>query len=233
VVEEVIREHGNAWTLVLRPQGHAGLSFQPGQFAWLTIWNSPFADKEHPFSFSSSAAQPQRLAFTIKALGDFTSRIQDVRPGERVYLDGPHGGFSIERHPHATGYVFIAGGIGVTPIMSMLRTLADRGDQRPLLLIYANKDWDSVTFREQIDGLQDRLNLQVVHVLENPPQGWEGERGYVTPAMLDRYLPKNRAKDVHEIFICGPQVMMDAVERALVEMGIALGDFHSERFDLV
>ena len=50
-VEQVIQERGNAWTLALRPDGHAGLPFSPGQFAWLTIWDSPFSDREHPFSF--------------------------------------------------------------------------------------------------------------------------------------------------------------------------------------
>jgi predicted ferric reductase len=127
----------------------------------------------------------------------------------------------------------VAGGIGITPMMSMMRTLADLGDRRPLLLIYANRDWESVTFREEIEELQDRLTLRVVHVLERPPQAWQEEAGYVNAEILDRYLPGNREKDVHEIFICGPQPMMDAVEKALVDMGIALGDFHSERFDLV
>lgn len=233
VVEKVIEERGSAWTLALRPLGHQGMKFMPGQFAWLTARSSPFADAEHPFSFSSSAAESGRLAFTIKELGDFTRSIKDLQPGEKVYLDGPFGAFSVDRHPHARGFVFIAGGVGITPMMSMLRTLADRGDRRPLLLIYANKDWEGVIFREEIEALEPRLDLKVVHVLEDPPQGWQGEQGFVTPAILDRYLPPDRRRDVHEIFICGPQPMMDAVEKALVGLGVDLGDFHSERFDLV
>jgi hypothetical protein len=84
VVEEVRKERGDAWTLTLRPEGHAGMTFHPGQFAWLTLRNSPFADREHPFSFSSSAARPGELAFTIKERGDFTRQIGQVRPGARV-----------------------------------------------------------------------------------------------------------------------------------------------------
>ena len=127
VVAEVKPERGNAWTLTLRPEGHAGMTFHPGQFAWLTLRSSPFADREHPFSFSSSAEQPERLGFTIRELGDFTRQIGQVRPGERVYLDGPHGAFTTDRHDHAAGFIFIVGGVGITPIMSILRTLADRG----------------------------------------------------------------------------------------------------------
>lgn len=230
-VQDVIQERGNAWTLALRPDGHKGLTFSPGQFAWLTIWDSPFSDREHPFSFSSSAAQPERLAFTIKELGDFTARIRQVQPGQAVYLDGPHGAFSIDRHPDAPGYVFIAGGVGITPMMSMLRTLADRGDRRPLLLIYASKTWDAVTFREEIEGLEKRLNLRVAHVLEKAHEGWAGETGFVNADILRRYLPDNSAECEH--FICGPEPMMNAVEKTLNQLGVPFAQFHSERFNLV
>lgn len=135
-VKSVQQERGNAWTLNLAPIGHSGARFSPGQFAWITVNRSPFADVEHPFSFSSSAEQHHVLGFTIKALGDFTERIHAFPPGARVYLDGPFGAFSMDRRPNARAFLFIAGGIGITPIMSMLRTMCDRGDRRPCLLIY-------------------------------------------------------------------------------------------------
>jgi len=230
VVEEVRRERGSAWTVQVRPDGHKGLSFQPGQFAWLTAWTSPFSIEEHPFSFSSSAANTRSLAFTIKALGDFTRRVREIQPGQRVYLDGPYGAFSIDRHP-AAGYVFIAGGVGITPVMSMLRTLADRGDQRPLLLLYANRSWDDIIFREEIEQLRQRLRLTVVHALEAPPEGWTGERGFLTREVLDRRLPADRRTLQH--FVCGPDLMREVVEKALYRLGIPLSQVHAERFDLV
>ncbi len=233
LVERVTPERGNAWTLTIKPSGHAGIKFMPGQFSWLTAGKSPFADAEHPFSISSSAARSDSLDFTIKQLGDFTSTIKDLQPGQKIYLDGPFGAFSIDRHPHAPQFAFIAGGVGITPIMSMLRTLADRGDQRPLLLIYANKDWESVIFREEIESLEAKLNLTVVHVLDDHPPDWAGETGFVTQSMLDRYLPKEKERDTVEVFICGPPPMMNAVESALTKIGIPIGDFHSERFNLV
>ena len=232
-VDHVKAERGNAWTLTVEPVEHSGMNFIPGQFAWLTAWESPFADGEHPFSISSSAAQNEKLSFTIKELGDFTSTIKDMKKGQKVYLDGPFGAFSINRHPHAKGYVFIAGGIGITPIMSMLRTMKDRADTRPLVLIYGNNKWEEITFREEIAELERHLNLKVIHVLAFPPEDWQGEQGFITAEILDRYLPEERKTNVYEVFLCGPPLMMDIVEQLLPEVGVSLGDFHSERFDLV
>ena len=232
-VVQVNRERNNTWTVVLKPKGHAGMRFMPGQFAWLTAWSSPFSDREHPFSISSSAERPDQLSFTIKEFGDFTRRIKDLQPGMQVYLDGPFGAFSVDRHPHAEGFIFIAGGVGITPIMSMLRTLADRNETRPLLLIYANKDWENVIFREEIEQLQDCLDLTVVHVLEKVPEGLLSEQGYVNRTLLERHLPKDLRRNSREIFICGPEPMMKAVEKHLVDLGLWVGDFHSERFNLV
>ena len=232
-VESVRAERGGSWTVSLRPVGHAGIHFMPGQFAWLTLGKSPFAEAEHPFSFSSSAGQPDRPGFTIKALGDFTRTVPDLQPGTPVYLDGPFGHFSIDRQPHAEEYVFIAGGVGITPIMSMLRTLAERGEKRPLLLFYASREWESVTFREELEGLTTRLNLEIVHVLEKPHDGWTGEQGYLSQAVLAKHLPQEWDRNAIEVFVCGPPPMMVAVERALLQMGVPLGDIHSERFNLV
>jgi predicted ferric reductase len=138
---------------------------------------------------------------SIRNLGDFTS-------GKRVYLDGPYGAFTIGNP--ADMHVLIAGGIGITPMMSMIRTLADRGDSRPVILFYGSKDWESITFREDLETLNARLDLTIGHVLENPPTGWTGERGFITAEMLKRHLPPPYAE--LEYFICGPNVMMDAIE---------------------
>ena len=175
-LSEVRKERGDTTTLVMQPDGHAGFRFKPGQFGWLTVWGSPFKITGHPFSFSSSAeATDGRVEMSIRNLGDFTSEIHKVPVGKRVYLDGPYGAFTIGNP--ADMHVLIAGGVGVTPMMSMIRTLADRGDKRPVILLYGSKDWESITFREELEALKKRLNLTVVHVLANPPAGWTGETG--------------------------------------------------------
>ena len=230
-VVAVNAERGQAWSLTLRAKGHHGLRFNPGQFAWLTLWHSPFLAKDHPFSFSASAERPELLRFTIKELGDFTATIKQAVPGQLAWLDGPHGAFSVDRYPHAPGYVFIAGGIGITPMMSMLHTLADRRDPRPLLLLYANRDLDSITFREEIEQLAPRLNLRVAHVLDRPPENWTGESGFINDAVLQRQLPEEFT-DL-DYFICGPPPMMNAVEQLLLRRGIPFGQIHTERFNLV
>ena len=230
-VTDVRPERGRVWTLVLKPDGHRGLRFMSGQFAWLTLGDSPFHLKEHPFSFASSAEQGAFLEFTIKEFGDFTNSIKDRKPGEIAYLDGPYGVFSAERYPQSPGFVFIAGGVGIAPIMRMLRTLADRHDQRPMLLIYGNQDWERVIFREELATLQKRLSLRVVHVLTDPPTDWEGARGFINQELLSKNLPDKYGEI--EYFICGPTPMKKAAERALHNLQISVNRIHSELFDLV
>jgi predicted ferric reductase len=229
-VTEVRSERGDSSTLVMQPDGHPGFRFSPGQFGWLTLWGSPFQITAHPFSFSSSAAAADgRVEMSIRNLGDFTSGIDKVPVGQRVYLDGPYGAFTIGKP--ADMHVLIAGGVGVTPMMSMIRTLADRGDQRPVVLLYGSKNWDSITFREELEALKARLKLTIVHVLADPPAGWTGEQGFINAEMFKRHLPPPFAD--HEYFICGPNVMMDAIEKALGEMNVPMSKYHSERYSFV
>ncbi len=231
LVEEVIPQRGNVWTLALRSRGHEGMHFQPGQFAWITLDISPFRMREHPFSMSSSAVNPDRLEFSIKALGDFTNQIKDVKPGTKAYLDGPYGVFTSDRYEDSAGFVLIAGGIGVTPIMSILVTAAERQDDRPFLLIYASKTWSDVTFREELEELRTQLDLTIVHVIKEPPENWQGETGYVDRELLAKYIPRHRGS--RHYFICAAPVMMDAVEAALHDLEVPVTNVHMEHYNLV
>ncbi len=222
-------ERGAIWSLALEPVGHAGLRFEPGQFAWLTARRSPFAAHEHPFSFSSSSERHDTVEFAIKELGDFTATIHDLPAGLQVYVDGPYGAFSPDRHSDANHLMLIAGGSGIAPMMSILRTMVDRGDTTPVTLLYGTWDWESAGFREELAALQNRLNLRVVHTVEHPPADWQGETGYVTRDMLARYLPGDRAG--LRVYLCGPIGMLDAVEPALESLGVPAARIHLERFD--
>jgi predicted ferric reductase len=225
----VTPERGETTTLALRPPEGAGFAFAPGQFAWFAIGRSPFSLTQHPFSFSSSAER-EEVEVAVKALGDFTSGVHALEPGTTVYVDGPHGVFSMDQD-EGPGFGFLAGGVGIAGLISMVRTMADRGDVRPAVLVYANRDWEGVAFREELEALQGRLDLTVVHVLEHPPEGWTGESGYVTADVLQRHLPPGYRR--FQYFICGPDPMMDAAEAALVQRGVPAERVHTERFDMV
>jgi predicted ferric reductase len=231
LVEEVRQERGDVWTLALRPRGHEGFRFEPGQFAWITLGISPFRMREHPFSMSSSGDNTERIEFSIKALGDFTKRIKDVEPGTKAFLDGPYGVFTTDRYEDTAGFVLIAGGIGITPMISMLLTHAERQDERPYILIYASKTWDDITFREELHELQQKLDLTVVHVLKDPPEDWSGETGYVDKELLERHIPKRRG--TRQYFICASPKMMDQVEAALHQLEVPTTNIHMEHFNLV
>jgi len=230
-VVDLYKEHGNCWSIEVEPFGHKGMCYKPGQFAWLTLNNSPYNVKEHPFSFSSSAENCSKIVFTIKELGDFTRTIKDTNLGDTVYLDGPYGTFSVDNYPGAPGFVFIAAGIGIAPVMSMLRTLADRHDQRPLWLIDFNREPEDVIFREELETMKECLNLQLTHVLTKPPTQWKGATGHITESLLRKYLPADLA--AYEYFICGVKPMSDAAQKELHTMKVPLSKIHFELFDMV
>lgn len=230
-VVDVRPERGQVHTLTLEPDDHRGLQFAPGQFAWLTLRASPYAMREHPFSIASSAARSDRIELSIKALGDFTSTIGTVRKGEIAWVDAPYGTFGVDLRPDAEGYVFIVGGIGIAPALSMLRTLADRGERRPLWMFYGNRAWDRVAFREELEHLVQVLPLRLIHILQEPPADWQGEQGLITEELCARHLPATRAR--LEYFICGPTPMTHVAEIALAHLGVPAERVHSEIFDWV
>jgi predicted ferric reductase len=229
-VERVTAERDRTTVLTLRPVGHDGLRFEPGQFAWITVGRSPFSVTSHPFSFCSSAELNGSVEVAIKDAGDFSSSVATVEPGTEVYLDGPHGVFSIDQYEGA-GFGLIAGGVGIAPALSMLETLADRADVRPVVLFAGNRNSDSIILRDRINRLATRLNLTAVHVLEEPPPDWPGETGYIDADILARYLPTSFRR--FQYFACGPTPMLAAVETALVGIGAPADRIHTERFDWV
>lgn len=224
-------ERGGVHTLKLAPQRRGLAHWKPGQFAWLSIGRSPFALKEHPFTISSPPEAGPELTFSIKPLGDDTARLIKIPTGTRAYVDGPYGAFSIDREPDAPGFVMIAGGIGITPIFANLKALALRGDPRPVILIYANKDLSGASFREELDALRTKLDLTIVHIPEDPPDDWDGEAGFIDEKVLARNLPPQSRTWPH--LMCGPGPMLDAARKALRARGVPLMEIDTEVFDLV
>jgi len=222
-------EISDGFTLVLEPDGHRFNKWRSGQFTWVTVGDSPFSMQQHPFSLASSPLQGQ-VELTMKAFGDFTSAAAKLEPGTRIWLEGPYGAFYHEPEKH-TGAVFVAGGVGITPIMSMLRTARESNDPSPYLLIYGNKNWDDIIFREELEAMEKLINLKVVHVLEEAHEGWKGEEGFIDEDVLRRHVPEDR--EAYAYYICGPEKMIDLSESSLRDLGVPAPQIFSERFNMV
>lgn len=228
-----VAELGDSHTLTLRPDGHPGFVFEPGQFAWVCTGKTPFHKDRHPISMSSPAYDEPGcpIAFTIKALGDWSGEIvPTLQPGHRVWLDGPYGVFTADRC-QGPGYVLIGGGAGIAPLFSICQTLALRGDSRPVYLFFGGHDSSRLIFREQLRELAQRMNLHTVFALEEPEPEWTGERGYITAEMLQKYLPAQFRR--FPFFICGPEPMVASLEKILPALGVPAAQIQTERFVMV
>jgi predicted ferric reductase len=216
------------WELTVEPAGRAPLSFKPGQFVWLTLDRSPFSLCEHPFSIASAPGDKDGVAFVIKQVGDFTNRIGAIKPGASAYLDGPHGSLVLGDRP-ADGITFIAGGVGIAPILSMLRQAALDGDTRPMTLLYGNRVAEQILYADELAKLQETLTLDITHVLTEPPDDWDGETGVLDSSTIARLCGAKETSG--QLFvICGPPPMIDGTEAALKQLGVPARQILSEKF---
>lgn len=217
------------WSVRVEPEAGQALSFRAGQFAFLTIADSSFSLEQHPFSVASSARRDDHLEFAVKELGDFTSTIGTIPTGQTAWVDGAYG--SMHLPDDDSGLFLVAGGIGISPILSMIRTLRDEGRRVPVVLVYAADRIEELAYEPELDALVDELDLTIVRVLADPPADWDGEVGFVTDELVTRHLPEGAATEWHSV-ACGPPPMMEVVERALLASGMPLDRIHSERFDI-
>lgn len=214
--------------LTLDADGHRPATFLPGQFAWLDVGRHPLPVRDHPFSIASSPAELPTLRLLIKARGDFTGSIDRIAPGARAFLDYPHGAFT----PQVRAWdslLLVAGGIGVAPMFSILRALADAGDTRPVTLVYgANHEADFVG-RDELARLRDRLRLDL-HLFVDQPSNDATLRPRAE--LLPQITASARsAQERLLVMICGPVGMPRAVEAVLRAEGVPREAIVYERFD--
>ncbi len=237
VVRELRPETSTVSTLVLEPRrdrrqrGYRTLAFAPGQFAWIRL-NPSIGAQEHPFTIASSAHVGLWTEFTIRHTGDFTNELRQLRPGSPVWVDGPHGAFTLDLR-RCTGLVMIAGGVGITPMMSMLRTLAHRRDRRPHRLVVVARTLDDLLFRAELSELQQRLDLTVIELLRAPPPSWTGASGAVDEELLTALLPGAFRRNQLDYYLCGPPAMVTDVLTVLDGLDVPPPRIHTEQFDLV
>jgi predicted ferric reductase len=197
--------------------------FEAGQFAIINflakgMWTS------HPFSFSA-APNGKTLRFTIKALGDFTEKARGLKPGIPVLIDGPLGHFTREK-ARTNKYLFIAGGVGITPIMGMIDALTKGQKQEDIVLIYGNKTATQIPFRSSLSKLPIKAHYVISDkngsALEN-----DMTPGYIDREKIERLSPDYLSRD---IFLCGPPAMCESVVTELQTLGIEKSRIHFERF---
>lgn len=216
------------WELVAEPRNGQVIDFKAGQFVWLNVGHSPFSLNENPFSIASAPTTRNHLAFVIKEVGDFTRRLGDIMPGTIAFVDGPHGNMTIERR-RSSGIALYAGGVGIAPMLAILRQLRDNGDPRPIVLLYANRCVDQIVYRDELDEMCRQLDLRIEHFLSEPPQSWTGRRGLIDrDALHDTFAGRGPTTWLH--VICGPMAMIENIEAALLAMGVPSRQIISERF---
>ncbi len=232
-VIEVKPEADDVWSVTMAPPKGSGkvYDYVPGQFHFVTFHrDKSLPEEEHHWTISSSPTERGFVSSTIKALGDFTSTIGRTKPGDTATVHGPFGRFSYRFHPDEKDLVFIAGGIGVTPLRSMLRHMQDAREDRSVLFIYANPDEKSVVFKNELESIAqgEFPKLELVHVLENPGEQWAGERGLIDREKIQR-LCGNKLKTAG-FYVCGSPGLLEAIIDSLKSLGVPDKRIHLEIF---
>ena len=223
-ISRVWQETHDVWSLELKGEP---IKFLPGQYLYLQLIKDGKVGPGHPFTIASSPTQP-RIGLAIKAIGDFTKEIAQLKPGDLALIDGPYGRFSYLNYTgQGQGLVFIAGGIGITPFLSMLRSLQEERFDRELWLIWGNKTVMDIAFQDELQGIKrDLKGLKVVHVLSEEKLP-DIETGFIDAEKVSELVGDLSGK---EIFICGPTIMTHQIIKGLRRMNIPNKRIHDEKF---
>jgi predicted ferric reductase len=220
-ISKIEAESPDVWSVYVEGRNLHKFNFEAGQFAIINflkkgMWSS------HPFSFSS-APNGQYVRFTIKALGDFTSRIKELPIGTKVIIDGPLGTFT-ESKSKTNRFLFIAGGVGITPITGMIDSLTKKGI-RDIVLLYCVRTAAQIPFQKILDSLP----IKTFYLISD---GVVNEGGCFISGRIDGDKIKKFAPDFLErdVFFCGPPVMNGPVLGTLSKMGVPKDRIHFERF---
>ncbi len=211
IVKEIKWETHDVFTLKLKT--NKKLLFKPGQFCFLRL-NKDKLYARHPFTISSSPSE-DTLNFTMKITGKFTKIASQLKEGEEVIVDGPFGIFSIE--DKNKDLIFIVGGVGVTPFMSMIRNQLDSNKQQNITLLYCIKTREDIIFKYELDKINASW-FKKVFILSKEKTSDKGyECGHITTESIRKHV-----KDVKNslFYVCGPEPMKNEVVKILRSMGI-------------
>lgn len=229
VCELVRRETHDVKTFLFRPEPASLVRFEPGQFLTLELEIDGTAINRC-YTISSPPTRPERLCITVKRHpgGLVSNWLHDtMRPGTTVKSLPPAGHFSFRRRP-GERYLFLSGGSGITPLMSMSRTLYDLGDDRDTIFVHSARSPQDIIFKNELSVFAGGLSrFHTAFVCENAAPGFDGMTGFLDGPKLAALAPDLLQR---EIFCCGPRVYMDAVRAALMAANFDLAHYHEESF---
>lgn len=219
-----------ATRLELTPVSGRTFHYQPGQFGFFRFVSSRVSGEEHPFTLASTPTRPEALELVVGQNGDWTRGISRMEPGARCRIDGPYGLFSHLRCPENVELVMIAGGIGITPMLSMIRYMADTRDLRKVTLIWSHRTREHAFSREELEHLELQWkNLRVVHwFTRDSGPGGQGRRldGPGLRGLLSEASPSSF------VFLCGPPDMIRSLRKHLPGLGFSAHRIFTERFSI-
>lgn len=224
IVDKVVRENDDTISIYIKGRDLDKYKIKAGQFFFFRFLDRKRWWQAHPFSLSC-LPNDKFLRITVKNLGDYTSQLPSLKQGTRVYIDGPHGIFT-ENNSSKEKYLLIAGGVGITPIRSLVEDFIKRG--KDVILLYGSQTQKSLIFSQELSDLERNSKLQVKYVLSAEP-AWQGERGFVDQEKIQRLVPDFAGRD---IYVCGPMVMTKNILSVIKKLNISNKQIHFERFSL-
>ncbi|MFA5877948.1 MAG: ferric reductase-like transmembrane domain-containing protein [Candidatus Staskawiczbacteria bacterium] len=198
------------------------IKYLPGQFVFVSFHGKLISSESHPYSISS--IQPVRdLRILVKALGDYTSKINNLSPGTRVKVEGPFGKLCYSTIDNRN-QIWIAGGIGIAPFLGMARNLKVEGDGYKIDLYYCTDDQKEIVFLNEFHALMaDRPGFKFISFCQN-------KDGLIDVAKIMSISHSINDKD---IFICGPPSMINSLRKQLLRIRVPKSQIHSEEFKLL
>ncbi|MGB9498253.1 MAG: FAD-binding oxidoreductase [Dissulfuribacterales bacterium] len=221
-INRIIRQTPSTKTLRLIPTNQNLPPFQAGQYITLFLEVDGIRTGR-PYSISSAPNQAGYYDITIRRMqSGLVSNflLDDVKPGDLIQSSGPEGQFVYNPIVFDKTLVFIAGGSGITPFMSIIREITDCGLDREVYLFYGNKSSDDIIFHEELTDLSGQFdNIHYIPVIEKPDSGYDGLSGFITGDMI-----RNVIKDINNktFMMCGPQALYEFCVTELEKIGVPL-----------
>ena len=202
--------------------------YRSGQFFFVTIKNNG-KKLEHHFSFSSSPTEKSYIEFTKRITSsEFSQTLDTMAPGAWAHLQGPEGEFTLSKK--YTQLAFLCGGIGITPMRSMLRYIADKQFNYNTVLLFGNSSLEEIAFRQELDTISAAYKgFRVEHVLSGPniPPGWKGLTGFINKDVIAKSIPDY----IQRLFyVSGPPKMVLALEEQLINLNIPENQIRKDSF---